>query len=237
MRSLSSNDRAPHRSAGRDDGRDRARARIPGDRRPAPGGAQARHRPDGPTARLPIAALPDPRTGRPLVETFDLESACSPRFWLCCADRRRIGSRRRPRLSGREGARYERRRAQLWPGPWSSSRCHAAGPRCAVIAVGGASRALYSAGASEAAIKRLDLVPFGVVHFMTHAVVNTARPSRSATLLAPGDAREDGCCNRARSRPSTSAAARLSPAAAPTRIPGRGTARHFVSSSAPARAR
>ncbi|MBP7147548.1 MAG: CHAT domain-containing protein [Acidobacteria bacterium] len=152
--------------------------------------------PDGPIARLPIAALPDPRTGRPLVETFDLSLAPSATAWLALrgspTDRLApaalgLGDVTRGRPGTSDVERSYGLTVEQFALPRSRSEV-----RAVIEAVGGASRALYSAGASEAAIKRLDLVPFGVVHFATHAVVNTARPSRSAILLAPGDAREDG---------------------------------------------
>jgi CHAT domain-containing protein len=61
-----------------------------------------------------------------------------------------------------------------------------------VDTVGGESRALFASRASEASFKRLDLSPYGVIHFATHAVVNAGHASRSAILLVPGDPREDG---------------------------------------------
>src|SRR6185295_9774668 len=54
-----------------------------------------------------------------------------------------------------------------------------------VARFGGASRAFVGQAASEAVLKGLDLAPFGILHFATHAFSNQERPARSAVLLAP----------------------------------------------------
>src|SRR5262249_40233625 len=46
--------------------------------------------------------------------------------------------------------------------------------------------------ASEDALKKADLDNFGLLHFAAHAVADEERPERSAILLAPGSAGEDG---------------------------------------------
>jgi CHAT domain-containing protein len=46
--------------------------------------------------------------------------------------------------------------------------------------------------ASEAALKAADLRRYGVLHLAAHAVVDEERPERSAILLGPGAAAEDG---------------------------------------------
>jgi CHAT domain-containing protein/tetratricopeptide (TPR) repeat protein len=46
--------------------------------------------------------------------------------------------------------------------------------------------------ATEARLKRTNLSEFGILHFATHAVVDDTRPDRSAIVLAPGAAGEDG---------------------------------------------
>ena len=55
---------------------------------------------------------------------------------------------------------------------------------------GGAIR--LGADASERFLKTTDLRPWGVLHFATHAVVDETEPDRSALVLAPGSADEDG---------------------------------------------
>ncbi len=57
--------------------------------------------------------------------------------------------------------------------------------------LGSGSRLLLREEASEAALKSLGTDGFKVLHFATHAVVDAARPERSAIFLAPGDG-EDG---------------------------------------------
>jgi CHAT domain-containing protein len=61
-----------------------------------------------------------------------------------------------------------------------------------VARFGGASRAFVGEQATEVALKQLELVPFGIVHFATHAFSNRERPARSAVLLASGAESEDG---------------------------------------------
>jgi CHAT domain-containing protein len=51
---------------------------------------------------------------------------------------------------------------------------------------------LVGAAASESALKVRDLRTYDILHFAAHAVADQARPERSAVLLAPGGAAEDG---------------------------------------------
>ena len=53
------------------------------------------------------------------------------------------------------------------------------------------SRLLMGADATESALKKESLQSFRVIHFATHAVVDSTRPHLSAVLLAPGEG-EDG---------------------------------------------
>jgi len=46
--------------------------------------------------------------------------------------------------------------------------------------------------ATEAALKTTDLGRYGLLHFATHAVIDSERPERSAVILAPGADGEDG---------------------------------------------
>jgi CHAT domain-containing protein len=48
------------------------------------------------------------------------------------------------------------------------------------------------AEASEAALKRSDLSRYGILHFATHTVVDSANAERSAILLASGAPNQDG---------------------------------------------
>ncbi len=58
--------------------------------------------------------------------------------------------------------------------------------------LGGGSRGLFEGAASEHALKAEPLAPFGVLHFAVHATSNREHPDRSAVLLVPGAAGEDG---------------------------------------------
>ena len=52
--------------------------------------------------------------------------------------------------------------------------------------------ALVGSRASEKALKDRDLRHYDILHFAVHAIADEARPERSAVLLAPGAANEDG---------------------------------------------
>ncbi len=153
--------------------------------------------PDGPVARLPLAALPDPQTGRPLIERFEISLATSATSWLSL----RMAQPHQLSHSalGLGAVTWTRNRAgrDTTRGPEFADE-QLALPRSRdevqsmVDTVGGVSRALFASRASEASFKRLDLSPYGVIHFATHAIVNVGHASRSAILLVPGDPREDG---------------------------------------------
>lgn len=58
--------------------------------------------------------------------------------------------------------------------------------------LGGAGQLLSGPEASEKALKNLDLAAFSIVHFAAHAVIDSAKPGRSAIMLAPTPGLEDG---------------------------------------------
>jgi CHAT domain-containing protein len=58
--------------------------------------------------------------------------------------------------------------------------------------IGNGSRVLEGSEASERALKEADFSEFGLLHFAAHAVVDDVKPERSAILLSPGAAQEDG---------------------------------------------
>ncbi len=64
--------------------------------------------------------------------------------------------------------------------------------RAVVRHLGGGSRLLVGAEATEHHLKSSVLEPYGVLHFAAHAVVDDEHPQRSAVLLVPGAAHEDG---------------------------------------------
>jgi CHAT domain-containing protein len=154
--------------------------------------------PDGPLHQLPFEALAAEAGGPPLAESFGVSLAPSAALWLhwrkseprqqtgallALADP--VAQSGRPAL---QPATAEWLRATpLGPLPQARSEAGAA-----VEALASGSRLLVGREASERFLKTADLRPFAVVHFATHAVVDTERPERSAVLLSPGAEDEDG---------------------------------------------
>jgi CHAT domain-containing protein len=62
----------------------------------------------------------------------------------------------------------------------------------AIVGALAGSRVVVGADASERFLKTADLRSYGVLHLAAHAVVDGARPERSAVVLAPGAPEEDG---------------------------------------------
>jgi CHAT domain-containing protein len=62
----------------------------------------------------------------------------------------------------------------------------------ATRALGGGSRVVEGDRATEHFLKHANLDRFAVLHFAAHAVVDDEHPERSAVVLAPGSAAEDG---------------------------------------------
>ncbi len=153
---------------------------------------------DGPLGQIPIAALPDPRTGLPLVSRYEISLVPSGTRWL----RWKTGAAPLPSgdgfgvadpdLSGRAPAADADRASLLL---WIAERARLPRAhdeiRAMTDALGGGSETLSGAAASEAALKQENLRRFGVLHFAAHAVVNQLRAARSAILLARA-APEDG---------------------------------------------
>jgi CHAT domain-containing protein len=61
-----------------------------------------------------------------------------------------------------------------------------------IVGALGGSRVVVGGNASERFLKTADLRSYGVLHLAAHAVVDGARPERSAVVLAPGAPEEDG---------------------------------------------
>jgi tetratricopeptide (TPR) repeat protein len=146
--------------------------------------------PDGVLNELPFAALRASPDAPPLGALYEIALAPSATLW---SRWRRVADRRLPAAAlvladptgtGEGSLRHARREG-------ASVR----------RAVGGDSRLLCGAQASEAALKSASLGSFGIVHFATHAVADDASPDRSAVLLAKTTGDDDG-----RLRPSEVAA-------------------------------
>jgi CHAT domain-containing protein len=158
--------------------------------------------PDGCLYRLPLAALRAEPGSDPLGTTYEItqvpsimlwsrwqaagaeEAASLPSSVLALAD---------PAIGGGDGASGMREAAPwiegLQLGPLPRARDEA---RSMVRRVGGASRLLTGADASERSIKSQGLADFSILHFAAHAVVDVEHPDRSAMVLAPGADTEDG---------------------------------------------
>jgi CHAT domain-containing protein len=152
---------------------------------------------------LPFAALRPEPDGEPLGATHEISQVPSIRLWLRWRDEQRSAPDRRPEpavlafadpetgiATGDSGLRAGEPWIEgLRLGPLPHAREEA---RTVVRNVGGASRALIGAAASESSLKSADLRAFGILHFAAHAVLDPRRPERSAIFLAPGKTDEDG---------------------------------------------
>jgi CHAT domain-containing protein len=155
--------------------------------------------PDGVLHRLSFGALRETPDAEPLAARYELGAAPSATLWhhwrssgpggagssaLALAD---------PLLetSGAEPGEERSARAGIEDalGPLPRARSEA---RALVRRLGGDSRLLAGAEASEGFVKSADLGRYGVLHFAAHALVDDARPQRSAVVLAPGGPEEDG---------------------------------------------
>jgi len=155
--------------------------------------------PDGPLFRLPFAALREDRNADPVAGRYAIDLVPSATLWhrwkraedpdrsdaaLVFAD---------PTLESTgdglpsNGNGIFRERAQLGPLP----RARGEG-RAMVSRVGGESRLLQGAEATERALKTAPLGDYRVLHFAAHALIDEEQPQRSAVVLAPGAAEEDG---------------------------------------------
>lgn len=157
--------------------------------------------PDEPLHRLPFDALLEAGAGAaraPLGAHYELQIVPSASVWLRLRARPAAGApsvlaladpelpHEGPPSAVRAGSGTPRA-ARL--GRLARSRDEA---RAAARSFGGASRLLFGADASEAALKGAPLGRYGVVHLAAHAVVDPVHPERSSIVLAPGAPQEDG---------------------------------------------
>jgi CHAT domain-containing protein len=153
--------------------------------------------PDGALFRMPFAALRADAAGPPLIAGYDLEIAASATTWLRLRARSPAGSRALvladPELPSATGGAAEERgwalatAAQLGPLP------HARDEAAAIARdLGDDALLLLGPDASEAELKRRDLGEVAILHFAAHALVDENFPDRSAVLLSPGAADQDG---------------------------------------------
>ncbi len=159
--------------------------------------------PDGPLWIFPFDAARTSARDEPLGQRFDVQLAPSAAVWL-----RARASAPRGALAGAlalgasevpadwngdsHGASARERSA---PEGWSAlpplPRAHGEA-RSVAARFGGASEAWIGPAASETRLKAAALDRFAVLHIAAHAVVDDEQPQRSAVVLAPDQAREDG---------------------------------------------
>lgn len=154
--------------------------------------------PDGPLHRLPFDALRAARDQKPLATRYELEVVPSAALWLRWrGDNSRPASRRAlvfadPELevSGEQPA--TERNAVFQHGMHLGRLPHARRESRALERHLGDVDALVGSRASERALKDRALRNYEIVHFAAHAVADQTHPERSAVLLSPGAAGEDG---------------------------------------------
>ncbi len=154
--------------------------------------------PDGALYRLPFATLrPDPNAP-PLATRYEISYAPSATLWLRW--RKTIGTLPAPgalaladpALQGTAETAAERA-ADPWLGGLHGGRLPFARREAQALVQGlGGGSVRSGVEASESALKHTSLESFGSIVFAAHAVVDDDKPERSAVLLAPGDAHEDG---------------------------------------------
>ena len=154
--------------------------------------------PDGPLHRLPFDALRPDAAGGLLATRFDIALAPSCSTWLrwtgtqpSQADHPVLAVAD-PSLHAGDGASTSRAATiatGLRLGSLPSAREEAGRM---VQSLGGGSRMVAGAEATERFLKSTDLSSYRMLHLAAHAVVDEQRPERSAVLLAPGSDDEDG---------------------------------------------
>jgi CHAT domain-containing protein len=152
---------------------------------------------DGVLHHLPFDALRPSPDAAPLAARYELMQAPSATLWLqwrTAPSRTRAGrmlTLADPSLTRASGA-AQSRNAPLFEGLRLGRLPYARQESRAIARHVRGVEALVGENASEKALKSRDLRGYEVVHFAAHAVGDEAHPERSAVLLAPGDAVEDG---------------------------------------------
>jgi CHAT domain-containing protein len=153
---------------------------------------------DGALHHLPFEALRSSPDAPPLGARYELVQAPSATLWLQwrtiapSAPAGRMLTLADPRLAGGVETEAESRNATLLQGVRLGRLPHAREESRAIARHVSGAEALIGESASEKALKARDLGAYDILHFAAHAVADEAHPERSAVLLAPGDAVEDG---------------------------------------------
>ena len=147
--------------------------------------------PDGPLHRLPFDAL-STGDGRYVAERFQISMVPSASLWV------RLRSAPRPQPgrilvladpAGPGAVLAVRRDASAMSGALAHARGEA---EVAAASFPGGSELRFGAAASEAFLKSAKLDGVSLLHLATHALSDPRDPERSAVLLGPGSAEEDG---------------------------------------------
>ena len=141
--------------------------------------------PDGVLAGLPFAALLPEPGGPPLVDGVSVSLTPSVTTWLRQRTSTDIGTGEG--CLGIADPVLDDDTTNQSPLPHARAEV-----RRACRLVGGSSRVVTGADATEAAVRHMLRDPFDVVHFATHAEVDSADPARTAILLGGEDSIQDG---------------------------------------------
>ena len=141
--------------------------------------------PDGILSGLPFAALLPEPGGPPLVDDVSVALAPSVASWLQQRTVTDIGTGEG--CLGIADPELADESTDQPPLPYARAEV-----RRACRLVGGGSRVVTGADATEAAVRHMLRDPFDVVHFATHAEVDSAYPARTAILLGSEDSKYDG---------------------------------------------
>jgi CHAT domain-containing protein len=155
--------------------------------------------PDGPLHKIPFDVLRPGTTGEPLAARFEISLAPSCSTWLRWTQAQRSNAdipmlaMADPLLRTGGVVPSSYRAATLASGlklgPLPLAREEA---RSMVRSLGGGSRMVAGAEATERFLKTADLPHYRMLHLAAHTVVDDQHPERSAVLLAPGSDDEDG---------------------------------------------
>jgi CHAT domain-containing protein len=134
---------------------------------------------DGPLHRLPLGALRATADAEPLASRYVISQAPSAALWARW--------RAAPAVLAPAALVLADPPQHLGPLPHARREARAIGRR-----LGARASVHAGAAAAEPILKDGGLSRFDVLHFAAHAVVDEEHPERSAVLLAPGGAVEDG---------------------------------------------
>jgi CHAT domain-containing protein len=153
---------------------------------------------DGALHHLPFETLRATPETPPLGARYELVQAPSATLWLQWRAKAPKAAAGRmltfadPLLAGGVETAAQSRAASLFQGLRIGRLPHAHEESRAIERHVGAVETLIAESASEKELKSRDLQAYDIVHFAAHAVADETHPERSAVLLAPGDAVEDG---------------------------------------------